>query len=118
MMIGLFFMSLLGCSHAAATPKFTISGYSRSSAPEMTVTFENGKTYEMILEPYSESPCNFIGELKNEPGSAVGVTGCLNNPGDKMYITLPLMFVLLYVKKLVKTTSTLNFVTYLYIHCQ
>jgi len=87
-MVALIFLSLLASSYAAATPKFTISGYSRSSAPEMTVTFENGKTHELILEPYSESPCNFIGELKNEPGSAVGVTGCLNTPDDKMYITL------------------------------
>lgn len=69
-------------------PTFTISGYSRSNVPEMTVAFENGQTHEMILEPYSESPCNFIGELKSEPGSSVGVTGCLDNPDDKMYITL------------------------------
>ena len=69
-------------------PQFTISGYSRSNVPEITVAFENGNTHEMILEPFSESPCNFIGELKSEPGSAVGVTGCLENPEDKMYITL------------------------------
>ena len=69
-------------------PAFSISGYSRSNVPEMSVTFENGQTHELILEPYSESPCNFIGELKSEPGSAVGVTGCLNNPEDKMYITM------------------------------
>ena len=69
-------------------PSFSISGYSRSNVPELSVTFENGHTHEMILEPYSESPCNFIGELEGEPGSSVGVTGCLNNPDDKMYITL------------------------------
>ena len=69
-------------------PQFTISGYSRSNVPEITVAFENGNTNEMILEPFSESPCNFIGELKSEPGSSVGVTGCLENPDDKMYITL------------------------------
>ena len=69
-------------------PQFTISGYSRSNVPEITVAFENGNTHEMILEPFSESPCNFIGELKSEPGSSVGVTGCLENPEDKMYITL------------------------------
>ena len=69
-------------------PQFTISGYSRSNVPEISVAFENGNTHEMILEPFSESPCNFIGELKSEPGSSVGVTGCLENPEDKMYITL------------------------------
>jgi len=89
-MIGLIFLSLLACGHADLTgmPAFSISGYSRSNVPEMSVTFENGQTHELILEPYSESPCNFIGELKSEPGSAVGVTGCLNNPEDKMYITM------------------------------
>ena len=69
-------------------PSFSISGYSRSNVPEMTVTFENGHDEEIVLEPYSTSPCNYIGELKNEPGSSVGVTGCLNGPDDKMYITL------------------------------
>ena len=53
----------------------------------MAVTFENGQTHEMILEPYSSSPCNFIGELKNHP-SRVAVTGCLNEPDDTMHITL------------------------------
>ena len=53
----------------------------------MAVTFENGQTHEMILEPYSNSPCNFVGKLKNNDGT-VAVTGCLDNPGDKMHITL------------------------------
>ena len=53
----------------------------------MAVTFENGQTHEMILEPYSSSPCNFIGELENNLG-AVAVTGCLHETGDKMHITL------------------------------
>ena len=69
-------------------PSFSIAGYSRSNVPEMTVTFENGQDEEIVLEPYSTSPCNYIGELKSEPGSSVGVTGCLNGPDDKMYITL------------------------------
>jgi len=68
-------------------PSFKINGYSRSSIPEMAVTFENGVTHEMVLEPYGEHPCNFIGELKHYPSSAA-VTGCLNNPEDKMHITL------------------------------
>ena len=41
----------------------------------------------MVLEPYSESPCNFIGHLKSIP-SSLAVTGCLNTPEDKMHITL------------------------------
>ena len=41
----------------------------------------------MVLEPYSESPCNFIGHLKDVP-STLAVTGCINKPGDKMHITL------------------------------
>ena len=53
----------------------------------MSVTFENGETHAMVLEPYSESPCNFIGQLENQP-SSVAVTGCMTNPGDKMHITL------------------------------
>ena len=71
-------------------PSFKISGYSRSNVPEMSVTFENGETHEMILEPYSESEsqCNFIGSLKSEPGSSLAVTGCMEKPGDEMHITL------------------------------
>ena len=53
----------------------------------MKVTFENGISHEMILEPYSDSACNFVGQLKNVP-SSVAVTGCLENPDDKMHITL------------------------------
>ena len=68
-------------------PSFEISGHSRSNIPEMSVTFENGETHEMMLEPYSESPCNFIGQLKNVD-SSVAVTGCMNKAGDKMHITL------------------------------
>ena len=71
----------------AGLPSFKILGFSRSNVPEMSVTFENGETHEMVLEPYSESPCNFIGHLKNSP-SSLAVTGCLNTPKDKMHITL------------------------------
>ena len=53
----------------------------------MKVTFENGVSDSLVLEPYSNSACNFIGHLANHPSSAA-VTGCLNNPGDKMAITL------------------------------
>ena len=53
----------------------------------MSVTFENGVSDYLLLEPYSESPCNFIGKLKGHL-STTAVTGCLNNPGDKMHISL------------------------------
>ena len=69
-------------------PVFEVNGYSRSNIPQILVTFANGATDEMLLEPYSESPCNFIGYLKNEPGSSVAVTGCLENPKDTMHFTL------------------------------
>ena len=70
-----------------ALPKFEILGVSRSNIPDMTVTFENGGTHEMILEPYTRSPCNFIGKIKNLR-SSVAVTGCMKSPGDVMHITL------------------------------
>ena len=53
----------------------------------MSVTFENEQTHEMVLDPFSNGACNFVGTLKNIP-SSVAVTGCLENPGDKMHITL------------------------------
>ena len=69
-------------------PSFTVSGNSRSGIPEIKVDFENGLTHTMALEPYSNSPCNFIGQLKNVHDSSVAVTGCLDKPGDKMHITI------------------------------
>ena len=68
-------------------PSFKINGYSRANIPEMSVTFENGITDDLLLEPYSKSACNFIGKLKSYT-SSLAVTGCMNNPGDKMHITL------------------------------
>ena len=70
-----------------ALPKFEMLGTSRSNIPDISVTFENGENHEMILEPYTNSPCNFIGTLKNLP-SSVAVTGCMNSPGDTIHITL------------------------------
>ena len=32
--------------------------------------------------------CNYLGHLRNTPSSSAAVTGCLNNPEDKMEITL------------------------------
>ena len=53
----------------------------------MKVTFENGIADSMVLEPYGDSSCNFIGQLASYP-STVAVTGCLKQPGDKMSITI------------------------------
>ena len=69
-------------------PSFEVLGNSRSGIPEIKVGFQNGLSHQMVLEPYSNSPCNFIGELKNVPDSSVAVTGCLEKPGDKMHITM------------------------------
>lgn len=89
-MIGFIILSILATSHALPQdmPTFIVSKYSRSNFLQMSVAFENGQNQEIILEPYSENPCNFIGQLKDEPGSSIGVTGCLKSPEDKMYITL------------------------------
>lgn len=80
---------VMGSAMAAppGMPSFKIHGYSRSSIPEMTVTFENGVTDDLVLESYRNSPCNFIGTLKRHSGRAA-VTGCLKNPEDKMHISL------------------------------
>ena len=69
-------------------PSFEILGYlSRSAIPKIKVTFENEVGDSLVLEPYSNSPCNFIGQLANHPSSAA-VTGCLSSTLDKMFITL------------------------------
>ena len=69
-------------------PTFEVLGISRSGIPEIKVGFQSGLNHDMVLQPYSSSACNFIGELKNVPDSSVAVTGCLDKPGDKMHITL------------------------------
>ena len=69
-------------------PSFKVLGSSRSGIPEIKVGLQGGLNHDMVLEPYSRSPCNFIGHLKNVPDSSVAVTGCLEKPGDKMHITM------------------------------
>ena len=32
--------------------------------------------------------CNYIGRLRGEPSSSIAVTGCLNNPEDRLQVTL------------------------------
>ena len=73
---------------ATEIPSFKITGYSRADVPDITVEFSNGVKDDLLLEPYSKSPCNFLGKLKNSEGSVVAVTGCLTNPEDKLHITL------------------------------
>lgn len=83
-----FIIVALAAYSTEGLPRFEISGYSsRSDIPQMMVTFENGVSDSLVLEPYSDSPCNFIGQLENYPSTAA-VTGCLAQPGDKMSITL------------------------------
>ena len=55
--------------------------------------FANGVNDDLLLEHYrmnKESPigCNYLGHLRNSPSSSVGVTGCLNQPGDTMEVTI------------------------------
>ena len=61
--------------------------------PSIQVTFANGVKDEFDLFHYkmndrSKGGCNYLGRLKNDPNSSVGVTGCLNEPGDEMEVTL------------------------------
>ena len=70
-----------------------ISSRSVVEPPSIQVTFANGVKDELVLDHYrmnEESPigCNYIGHLKSQPSSSVGVTGCLNEPGDRMDVTL------------------------------
>jgi len=64
-----------------------VTSGSRSEIPDITVHFANGITQKMVLEQYRGTECNYIGELENTKEN-VAVTGCLQNPGDKMDITL------------------------------
>ena len=57
------------------------------------MSFSNGVTDHLDLTHYkmfekSEGGCNYLGRLKNDSYSSVGVTGCLNEPGDTMEIVL------------------------------
>ena len=70
-----------------------LSSRSIKDPPSITVTFPNGVKDELELSQYkfqevSEDGCNYLGHLRNDVASSVAVTGCLNNPGDVMEITL------------------------------
>ena len=54
----------------------------------MSITFEDGVNDNLILEPFFQGTCNFIGKLQTTPKSTAAVTGCLEKKGDKMSITL------------------------------
>ena len=61
--------------------------------PTINVFFANGHEDELDLKHYklqklSVEGCNYLGHLRNTPSSSAAVTGCLNNPEDKMEITL------------------------------
>ena len=32
--------------------------------------------------------CNYVGTLKNDQSAVVAVTGCFNNPGDRVEVTM------------------------------
>ena len=56
--------------------------------------FDNGVQDDMELVHYkmnedSVAGCHYLGHLKGSPSSSsVAVTGCLNNPGDRMEVTI------------------------------
>ena len=62
--------------------------------PSIRATFSNGIEDNLMLEQcsfqrhHSGSDCMYVGKLQHDPSSRVAVTGCLNNPGDIMDITL------------------------------
>ena len=70
-----------------------ISSRSIDEPPTVEVTFANGVKDSLELSHYKMHEravvgCNYHGSLKNDPSAVVGVTGCLNKPGDKMEVTL------------------------------
>lgn len=62
--------------------------------PTVEVTFRNGIKDNLQLEHFHmknmNAPigCRYIGRLQNNPWSSVAVTGCLNQPGDNMEVTM------------------------------
>ena len=40
------------------------------------------------MNEHSKGSCNYIGKLRKNPFSSAAVTGCLNDPGDIMEVTL------------------------------
>ena len=70
-----------------------VSSRSINDPPSIRVTFANGVQDDLELTQYkfherSEGGCNYLGHLQNDLASSVAVTGCLNQPGDLMDVTL------------------------------
>ena len=66
---------------------------STEEPPSIQVTFANGVRDHFVLAHYrmneeSVVGCNYLGHLGSSVSSSVAVTGCLNNPGDTMEVTL------------------------------
>ena len=75
--------------------KFQItSSRSIEEPPSIHVVFDNGLEDEIELVHYKMNEdvavgCNYLGHLKSDPSSSsVAATGCLNNPDDRMDVTL------------------------------
>ena len=74
--------------------KLDITASRSTEEPQcIQVTFANGVKVHFVLahyrmNEYSVVGCNFLGNLGSILSSSVAVTGCLNNPGDTMEVTL------------------------------
>ena len=69
------------------------SSTSNTDPPSIQVTFANGVQDDIELMQYkfherSEGECNYLGHLRNDLASSVAVTGCLNQPGESLDVTL------------------------------
>ena len=75
--------------------KFQItSSRSIEEPPSIHVRFDNGFEDDIELVHYKMNEdvavgCNYLGHLKSDPASSsVAATGCLNNPDDRMDVTI------------------------------
>ena len=75
-------------------PKFhVVTSRSIEEPPTIHVTFANGLHDDFDLRHYKMNKvapigCNYIGHLREDPSSSIAVTGCLNNPEDRLQVTL------------------------------
>ena len=70
-----------------------VSSRSIEEPPSMQVLFANGMKYDLDLKHYRMNKltpigCNYIGSLRGDPFSRVSVSGCINNPKDRMQVTV------------------------------
>ena len=93
-LLGICFFSRCTDAFENAVPTFSVvSPRTDLEPPSIEVVFPNGFHDELVLTQYklfkeSKGNENYIGHLKNTPGSSVAVTGRLSEPGDRMEITL------------------------------